>query len=46
MTRNASVLLLASLTGAALAGATAAAWMNQGGAIFLAYVDAGLSWCL
>ncbi|MBL8584953.1 MAG: hypothetical protein JNL61_22320 [Rhizobiaceae bacterium] len=38
-------LAVAVLSLAAATGAAFAAWIDQGAGIFLATVDAGLSWC-
>ena len=46
MARPATLLAASLLATGALAGAAAGGWLAHGGAIFVAYAEAGLAWCL
>ena len=45
MARPATLLATSLLVIGALTGAAAGGWLQHGGAIFLAYAEAGLAWC-
>lgn len=42
---GAVTVVLAAIAAAAATGAAFASWMDQAAAIYMATVDAGLSWC-
>ena len=46
MARPPTLLIGTTFVLAALTGAAAAGWLGHGGALFLAYAEAGLAWCL
>ena len=45
MARPTTLLAASVLALGALTGASAGGWLAQGGAIFMAYAEAGLVWC-
>ena len=45
MARPATLLAASLLAIGALTGAAAGGWLTHGGAIFMAYAEAGLAWC-